>query len=55
MLRMQEMAFLRVSNFKNFLGEYAPNPPIHAWYVGHTHGLQPLPIRPYPPLTYYLT
>jgi hypothetical protein len=33
------MAFLC---FKNFLGEYTPTPPIHAWYVGHTRDLQPL-------------
>jgi hypothetical protein len=24
------------------LGSNAPDPPIHAWYVGHTRGLQPL-------------
>jgi hypothetical protein len=28
-----------------------PPPPIHAWYVGHTHGLPPLLY----PLIYYLT
>jgi hypothetical protein len=27
---------------KIFLGEYTPRPPIYAWYVGHTRGLQPL-------------
>ena len=27
---------------KNFLGEFSPRPPIHAWYIGHTRGLQQL-------------
>ena len=40
MLRMQEMAF-PCFKFQKFSGEYAPDPPIHAWYVGHTRGLQP--------------
>ena len=41
-LRMQEMAF-PCFKFQNFLGEYRPpRPPIHAWYIGHTRGLQPL-------------
>jgi hypothetical protein len=53
MLRMQEMAF-PCFKFQKFSGEYAPDPrfmrgmlafsrstlPIHAWYVGHTRGLQ---------------
>ena len=40
-LRMQEMAF-PCFKFQNFLGEYTPRPPpIHAWYIGHTRGLQP--------------
>ena len=28
----------------DFLGEYTPRPlpPIHAWYIGHKRGLQPL-------------
>ena len=37
MLRMQEMAFL---GFK--FQKCAPRPPIHALYIGHTRGLQPL-------------
>ena len=38
---MQEMTF---PGFKIFLGEYTPRhpPPIHAWYIGHTRGFQPL-------------
>jgi hypothetical protein len=40
MLRMQEMTFPGFK-FQKFSGEYAPDPPIHAWYVGHTRGLQP--------------
>ena len=28
--------------FKNFLGEYTHRPPIHAWYIRHTRGFQPL-------------
>jgi hypothetical protein len=40
MLKMQEMAF-PCFKFQKFSGEYAPDPPIHAWYVGHTRGLQP--------------
>jgi hypothetical protein len=42
MLRMQEMA-LPGFKFQTFSGGQSPRPPIHAWYVGHTHGLQPLP------------
>jgi hypothetical protein len=38
---MQEMAF-PCFTFQNFVGEYTPRPPIHAWYIGHTRGLQPL-------------
>jgi hypothetical protein len=38
-LRMQEMAF-PCFKFQNFLGEYTSRPPIHAWYIGHTRGLQ---------------
>ena len=34
MLRMQEMTF---PGFK-----FPPAPPIHAWYIGHTRGFQPL-------------
>ena len=41
MLRMQEMAF-PCFKFQNFLGEYTPRLPIHAWYIGHTRGLQSL-------------
>ena len=37
--------------FQNFLGSKPADPPIHAWYVGHTHGLPPLLY----PLIYYLT
>jgi hypothetical protein len=40
MLRMQEMAF-PCFKFQKCSGEYATDPPIHAWYVGHTRGLQP--------------
>ena len=40
---------LQISNI--FWGSKPPDPPIHAWYVGHTHGLPPLPY----PLIYYLT
>jgi hypothetical protein len=29
-------------NYKIFQGEYTPRPPIHAWYIGHTRGFQPL-------------
>ena len=50
---MQEMAFPGFK-FQNVSGDYAPRPPpppIHAWYVGHTHGLSPLLY----PLIYYLT
>ena len=36
---MQEMIF---PGFKNFLGDSHRPPPIHAWYIGHTRGLQPL-------------
>ena len=36
---------------KNFWGSTPQDPPIHAWYVGHTRDLQPL----LPPLIYYLT
>jgi hypothetical protein len=38
---------------KRFRGIMPPDPlpPIHAWYVGHTHGLSPLLY----PLIYYLT
>ena len=35
---MQEMAF-PCFKFQNFP---RPPPPIHAWYIGHTRGLQPL-------------
>jgi hypothetical protein len=38
---MQKMAF-PCFKFQNFLGEYTPRPPIHAWYIGHTRGLQQL-------------
>jgi hypothetical protein len=38
--------------FQKFSGGVLPQtPPIHAWYMGHTRGLQPL----LPPLIYYLT
>ena len=40
-LRMQEMAF-PCFKFQNFLGSTPPDPLIHAWYIGHTRGLQPL-------------
>jgi hypothetical protein len=40
MLRMQEMAF-PCFKLQNFSGEYAPDPPIHAWYDGHTRRLLP--------------
>ena len=42
MLRMQEIAFpgFKFQNFKK--GSMSPDPPIHAWYVCHTRGLQPL-------------
>jgi hypothetical protein len=40
---------LQISNI--FWGSKPPDPPIHAWYVGHTHGLPPLLY----PLIYYLT
>jgi hypothetical protein len=54
MLRMQEMAF-PCYKFQKISGEYAPDPPIHGWYVGHTRGLQPF-LTSYPqPLIYYLT
>ena len=36
---------------KIFCGSKPPDPPIHAWYVGHTHGLPPLLY----PQIYYLT
>ena len=36
MLRMQEMTF------PGFKFQKSPDPPIHAWYIGHTRGLQPL-------------
>jgi hypothetical protein len=37
---------------KIFWGSTLPGlPPIHAWYIGHTLGFQPL----HPPLIYYLT
>jgi hypothetical protein len=39
MLRMQEMAFPGFK-FQNF--SQTPPPPIHAWYIAHTRGLQPL-------------
>jgi hypothetical protein len=45
MLRMQEMTF------PGFKFQKFPPPPIHAWYIGHKRGLQPL----LPPLIYYLT
>jgi hypothetical protein len=41
MLRMQEMAFPGFK-FQKFSGEYTTRPPIHAWYIGHTRGFQPL-------------
>jgi hypothetical protein len=47
MLRMQEMAFPGFK-FQNQI----PDPPIHAWYVNRTHGLQPFISDP---LIYYLT
>ena len=52
MLRMQEMTFPGFK-FQKFSGGVLPEktPPIHAWYIGHTRGLQPL----LPPLIYYLT
>jgi hypothetical protein len=49
---------------KIFWGSTPPDlpPPIHAWYIGHTRGLQPLLSQPrsqalvaIPPLIYYLT
>ena len=43
MLRMQEMTFPGFK-FQKFSGGVLPKtpPPIHAWYIGHTRGLQPL-------------
>jgi hypothetical protein len=42
MLRTQEMTFPGFK-FQKFSGGVLPQtPPIHAWYIGHTHGLQPL-------------
>ena len=43
MLRMQEMTFPGFK-FQKFSGGVLPEktPPIHAWYIGHTRGLQPL-------------
>jgi hypothetical protein len=42
MLRMQEMTFPGFK-FKKFSGRVLPQTPsIHAWYIGHTRGLQPL-------------
>ena len=42
MLRMQEMTFPGFK-FQKFSGGVHPhNPPNHAWYIGHTHGLKPL-------------
>jgi hypothetical protein len=40
MLRMQEMTF---RDSKKFSGGVLPQTlPIHAWYIDHTRGLQPL-------------
>jgi hypothetical protein len=41
MLRMQEITFPGFK-FQKFSGGVHPRPPIHAWYFGHTCGLQPL-------------
>jgi hypothetical protein len=43
MLRMQEMTFPGFK-FQKFSGGVHPQtpPPIHAWYIGHKRGLQPL-------------
>jgi hypothetical protein len=43
MLRMQEMTFPGFK-FQTFSGGVHPQtpPPIHAWYIGHTRGFQPL-------------
>ena len=42
MLRMQEMTFPGFK-FQKFSGGVLPQTsPIHAWYIGHTRGLQPL-------------
>jgi hypothetical protein len=40
---MQEMAF-PCFKFQKFSGGVLPQktPPIHAWYIGHTRGIQPL-------------
>jgi hypothetical protein len=36
-----DISMIQIS--KIVLGEYTPRPPpIHAWYIGHTRGLQPL-------------
>ena len=45
MLRIREMAFL-CFKFQNFSGGVHPQtpPPIHAWYVGYTRDLQPMPL-----------
>jgi hypothetical protein len=43
MLRMQEMTFPGIQISKIFWGSTPPeDPPIHAWYIGHTLGRQPL-------------
>ena len=31
-----------ISGIQIFWGSTTPDPPIHAWYIGHTRGLQPL-------------
>ena len=42
MPRMQEMTFPGFK-FQKFSGGVLPQtPPIHAWYIDHTRGLQPL-------------
>jgi hypothetical protein len=42
MLRMQEMTFPGFK-FQKFSGGALPQtPPIHAWYIGHIRGFQPL-------------
>ena len=51
MLRMQQIGSPGFK-FQKFSARVCPpDPPIHAWYVGHTHGLPPLLY----PLIYYLT